>query len=63
MDINAGDKTIIRDLAKSDHSVSSGVTPESYAYMAELIREYGTYPLDMDRITQELAELNAKLGK
>jgi uroporphyrinogen-III decarboxylase len=50
-------------ICQSDHSVSSSVTPESYAYMADLIREYGTYPLDMDRVQRELAALNAKLDK
>jgi hypothetical protein len=45
-------------ICQSDHSVSSGVTPESYAYMVELIRDYGQYPLDMDRIRGELALLD-----
>ena len=44
-------------ICQSDHSVSSGVAPDSYAYMTELIREYGKYPLDMDRITRELDHL------
>ena len=50
-------------ICQSDHSVSSGVSPDSYAYMVELIREYGTYPLDTERIQKELALLDAKLGK
>lgn len=41
-------------ICQSDHSVSSGVDPESYAYMVELIREYGVYPLDLERIEAEL---------
>lgn len=45
-------------ICQSDHSVSSGVSPESYAYMVELIREYGAYPLDVERIKSELAGLN-----
>jgi len=32
-------------ICQSDHSVSSGVAPDSYAYMVELIKEYGKYPL------------------
>ncbi|MHB1453817.1 MAG: uroporphyrinogen decarboxylase family protein [Saccharofermentanales bacterium] len=42
---------------QSDHSVSSDVEPESYRYAIELVREYGQYPLDLDRIHQELAKL------
>jgi uroporphyrinogen-III decarboxylase len=41
-------------ICQSDHSVSSEVAPESYAYMVELIREYGNYPLDLGRIRAEL---------
>jgi uroporphyrinogen-III decarboxylase len=44
-------------ICQSDHSVSSDVAPESYAYMAELAREYGTLPLDMRRIQSELEAL------
>lgn len=44
-------------VCQSDHSVSSDVSPESYAYMVELIRDYGRYPLDMKRITAALNEL------
>jgi uroporphyrinogen-III decarboxylase len=45
-------------IIQSDHSVSSDVAPESYAYMVELIREYGNYPLDMDKIKKEIDALN-----
>ncbi|MDR0518519.1 MAG: hypothetical protein LBG82_00475 [Clostridiales Family XIII bacterium] len=41
-------------IMQSDHSVSSEVAPESYAYMVELVREYGRYPLDMERLRSEL---------
>lgn len=41
-------------ICQSDHSVSSDVDPESYAYMVELIREYGKYPLDLQKIEAEL---------
>jgi hypothetical protein len=44
-------------ICQSDHSVSSEVAPESYAYMVKLIREYGNYPLDMGRIKTELRRL------
>ncbi|MDR2553131.1 MAG: hypothetical protein LBD31_08210 [Treponema sp.] len=50
-------------ICQSDHSVTSGVSPDSYAYMVELLREYGTYPLNAERIEAELDELDKKLGK
>ena len=46
-----------RWICQSDHSVSSDVAPESYAYMLEIVREYGVYPLDVKRIEKEIAEL------
>jgi hypothetical protein len=49
-------------ICQSDHSVTSGVAPESYEYMVNLIREYGTYPLDMDRVKKEIAELDSRLN-
>lgn len=42
---------------QSDHSVSSDVDPESYKLAVETLREYGSYPLDMDRIKEELSKL------
>jgi len=39
---------------QSDHSVTSGIAPESYAYVVELVREYGRYPLDLDLIKKEI---------
>ena len=39
---------------QSDHSLSSDVEPESYMMALDVLREYGTYPLDMDRIKKEL---------
>jgi len=50
-------------ICQSDHSVSLDVSPDSYAYMVEIIREYGKYPLDMDRIQKELTLLDTKLKK
>lgn len=44
-------------ICQSDHSVSSGVAPESYAYLVELLKDYGKQPLDMQRIDAELAKL------
>ena len=41
-------------ICQSDHSVSSGVSPESYEYMVDLIRTYGKFPLDLDKIRKEL---------
>jgi uroporphyrinogen decarboxylase len=34
----------------SSNSIHSGVKPELYITMLNAIREYGTYPLDMDRL-------------
>jgi len=42
---------------QSDHSVSSDVEPESYALAIQYLREYGNYPLDLDRIKRELVAL------
>jgi hypothetical protein len=50
-------------ICQSDHSVTSGVAPDSYAYMVELIREYGKYPLNMNRIKSEIAVLDKKLER
>ena len=44
-------------IIQSDHSVSSNVSPESYEYMVSLVREYGGYPLDLEKINTKLAEL------
>ncbi len=41
-------------ICQSDHSVSSDVSPESYAYMVELIRKYGVFPLDIETIQKEI---------
>lgn len=35
---------------QSDHSVSSGVAPESYAYAIKLLREYGNYPIKLPNL-------------
>lgn len=41
---------------QSDHSVSSGVSGGTYDYIVKLIREHGTYPLDLDRLNRHLNE-------
>lgn len=51
-----------RYIPQSDHSVSLDVSPQSYAYLVKIAREYGVYPLDMDRIHRELAQLDSKLS-
>jgi hypothetical protein len=42
-------------IVQSDHSVTTQVAPEDYAYMVELVRDYGRYPLDLERIRSEIA--------
>lgn len=42
---------------QSDHSVSSEVEPESYKMAIEYLREYGNYPLDINKIINELEKL------
>ena len=32
---------------QSDHSVTSGVSGHTYDYIVKLVREYGTYPLNL----------------
>ncbi len=41
-------------ILQSDHSVPSNVDYASYDYVVELVREYGTYPLDLGEFDQEL---------
>ena len=50
-------------VCQSDHSISSFVNPESYELVVALVREYGRYPLDMERIKAEVARLDNELGK
>ena len=44
-------------ICQSDHSVSSGVGPESYEYMVELLKDFGKYPLDFKAIDKELKSI------
>ena len=39
-------------VCSSSNSIHSGVNPDLYKTMVEAIREYGTYPLDIDRLSQ-----------
>lgn len=39
-------------VCSSSNSIHSGVKPDLYKDMVEAIREYGTYPLDMERLSQ-----------
>ena len=41
----------------SDHSVPNNVPVENYDYFIELVKEYGTYPLDLGEF--DMPELNA----
>ncbi|MCL2165153.1 MAG: uroporphyrinogen decarboxylase family protein [Oscillospiraceae bacterium] len=43
-------------VCQSDHSITEHIAPDSYAYVVELIRDYGQYPLDMERIEAALKE-------
>lgn len=36
----------------SDHSVSSGVSGQTYDYIVKLVREYGNYPLRLDEFNE-----------
>lgn len=45
---------------QSDHSVSSEVEPESYKLAVNYLREYGSYPLNLDKINKELEKLYSK---
>jgi len=39
-------------ILQSDHSVTSGVSGRTYDYIVKLIREVGTYPLDLDEFEE-----------
>lgn len=44
-------------VCQSDHSISANVSPKSYEHMVSLVREYGTYPLDLEMINRKLNEI------
>jgi uroporphyrinogen-III decarboxylase len=39
---------------QSDHSVSSSVSGQTYDFIVQLVREYGTYPLNLGELEEEL---------
>jgi hypothetical protein len=39
---------------QSDHSVTSGVSGQTYDYIVKLVREYGRYPLNLGEFGQDL---------
>jgi uroporphyrinogen decarboxylase len=39
---------------QSDHSVASNISGETYDYIVNLVREYGTYPLALDEFDEEV---------
>ena len=41
-------------IIQSDHSMPDNVDPTTYAYMRELVREYGKYPLDLGEFDLEM---------
>jgi uroporphyrinogen-III decarboxylase len=40
-------------IVQSDHSVPGNVSPASYDYMVQLVREYGKYPLSLGEFDEE----------
>jgi len=43
-------------VVQSDHSVPLDVLPESYEHVVSLVREYGVYPLDIEKIDYILSK-------
>jgi len=41
-------------VVQSDHSVPDNVAPDNYDYVVQLVREYGTYPLDLGEFDIEI---------
>ncbi len=41
-------------IVQSDHSVPENVDPASYDYVIELLRQYGTYPLNLDELCKDI---------
>jgi uroporphyrinogen-III decarboxylase len=41
-------------ILQSDHSVPDNVAPASYDYMIQLVREHGTYPLELGEFDEEI---------
>jgi len=45
---------------QSDHSIPSNISAEKYEYVLNLVREYGTYPLDLGEF--DIPELSGRSG-
>lgn len=43
---------------QSDHSVSSSVSGHTYDYIVQLVRRYGTYPLDLGEFDEDVEALS-----
>ena len=41
-------------IPQSDHSVPDNIAPASYDYVQQLLREYGTYPLDLGEFDEDI---------
>ena len=41
-------------IVQSDHSIPDNVAPETYDYVVRLVREYGTYPLDLGEFDEQI---------
>jgi uroporphyrinogen-III decarboxylase len=39
---------------QSDHSVTSGVSGETYDYIVKLVREFGNYPLELGEFNMDM---------
>jgi len=39
-------------IAQSDHSITSRVAPDTYDYVVHLVRQYGTYPLQLEELDE-----------
>lgn len=42
-------------IVQSDHSIPDNVLPETYDYVVQLVREYGTYPLNLGEYDEPVA--------
>jgi hypothetical protein len=46
-------------ILQSDHSVTSGVSGRTYDSVIKIIREHGTYPLDLGEFDEDLGQASA----
>jgi len=47
---------------QSDHSVSSSVSGHMYDYIVQLVRQYGTYPLDLGEFDEDVQATAGRTG-